>query len=197
MSNRKHNEPRRHEDTKKCRDGKPQISWRGIAATEYSTPKVLMEAVGRLIHLRVWLRKEKMQTQGLPPPNPRLDDEDRCAGTSAIVGGETGSHSRRAAGFAPNVPHFLGKARPLLRVLDRGVFDSYRGVPRERRSFSCRMRDRQKNGKFEDSGADLADKKRSRNCNSNLRNLRNLTSASSVEPRFIFLASSCLRGWQS
>ncbi len=43
-------------------------------------------------------------------------------GRERFVGGETGFYSRRAAGFAPNVPHFLGRARPLGEVGNPGVF---------------------------------------------------------------------------
>jgi hypothetical protein len=57
-----------------------------------------------------------MQTQGRLPLQPRWEDLDRRAGGVLWLRGETGSYSRRAAGFAPNFPHFLGGARPLWEV---------------------------------------------------------------------------------
>ena len=51
-----------------------------MATTEFSTPKVLLEAVGRLIRLLVWYRKEKMQAQGLAAPEPPLGKEGLLRG---------------------------------------------------------------------------------------------------------------------
>jgi hypothetical protein len=66
--------------------------------------------------------EEKMQTWVHAAPIPAAQRTRTRRGENVIVGGETGSYSRRAAGFAPNFPHFLGKARPLLQVWNRGFF---------------------------------------------------------------------------
>src|ERR1019366_1089418 len=74
--------------------------------------------------------EEKMQTWVHAAPIPPAGRRRALRGGIVFVGGETsstaltagGSDSRRAAGFAPNSPHFLGRARPLLEVRDRGVF---------------------------------------------------------------------------
>jgi hypothetical protein len=112
--------------------------------------------------------EEKMQTWGHAAPIPPAQRRRTLRGGRVFVGGETGSHSRRAAGFAPNAPHFLGKARPLLEF---GIedFSTEIAVFGESEWSSCRITTRQKKEKFEDSIADFADEERS--CISNLRNL--------------------------
>ena len=42
--------------------------------------------MGRLVRVPVRLRAEKMQTQGLLPPNPRREKEDRYAGKRDLLG---------------------------------------------------------------------------------------------------------------
>jgi hypothetical protein len=50
---------------------------------------------------------------GAAAPAPPLGESGPLRGRERFVGGETRSYSRRAAGFAPDAPHILGKARPL------------------------------------------------------------------------------------
>ena len=64
--------------------------------------------------------REEIADSGAAAPEPPLGGEGPLRGRGRFVGGETGSDSRRAAGFAPNFPHFLGRARPLLEVGDQG-----------------------------------------------------------------------------
>ena len=59
-----------------------------MAATTYLAAKFFLQPVGRLIRVQIRLREERMQTQGLPPPNPRPEDEDRCAGVEDLLGEE-------------------------------------------------------------------------------------------------------------
>ena len=59
--------------------------------------------------------REEIADMGAAAPIPPLGEYGPLRGRGRFVGGETGSDSRRAAGFAPDVPHFLGRARPLWR----------------------------------------------------------------------------------
>ena len=65
--------------------------------------------------------EEKMQTWVHAAPIPGALREGTLRGGRVVVGGETRSDSRRAAGFAPDLPHFLARARPLLEVGDQGL----------------------------------------------------------------------------
>src|ERR1019366_5963358 len=97
-----------------------------------------------------------MQTQGLPPPYPRSENKDRCAGEGDLSGAKPALTLAVPQVSPPTSPTSWAGHAPCWKF---GIddFPATTAVFGEGRSLSRRMRTRQKGEKFEDSSVDFAD----------------------------------------
>jgi hypothetical protein len=117
---------------------------------------VLSELIGRVICLLVWLREEKAQTQGLLPPHPRSEMQDRCADKSVLPGAKPAPTLAVPLVSPPTSPTSSARHAPFWRF-GTEAFSKPVAVFGESEWSSCSITTRQRNEKFEDSIADCAD----------------------------------------
>jgi len=114
---------------------------------------VLSGLIGRVICLLVWLREEKAQTQGLLPPHPRSQMQDRCAGEGDLLGAKPALPLAVPLVSPPTSPTSWARHAPCWRL---GIeeFSTAIALLGEREIPFRSVTSRQKNEKFEDSITD-------------------------------------------